>query len=65
VLWDEIRTRVCGQAECAGVLNLGAASGVALVIKCRRVIGRLEKGTAKVAGMSVSVPEIVFDGVVR
>ena len=41
------------------MLNLGAVSGVALVVEGRRVVARLWKGDAQL----VRVPEIVVEGV--
>ena len=58
--WEEVKAMVCVRGECNGVLNLGAASGIALIIKSRRVIARLERGNTTV----VSVPEIAINGVV-
>jgi hypothetical protein len=60
--WYGFKAILCVHGDCVGVLNLGAVSGVALVVEGRRVVARLGKGNATAAG--VDVPDIVIHGVV-
>jgi hypothetical protein len=50
-------------SECTTLLDFGAAAGVALVVRCSRLVEPLSRGGAK--AVHVFVPQIATDGVVQ